>query len=106
MKKKIVYGLLIGGLAALAAVSLWGTGVLDRWEYLTWAIRVAHFASHETPSSQVKVVLIDQGSLDWGKKENGWPWPWPREVYGPILDFCSRSGAKAVAFDMLTPSLP
>ena len=101
MKKKIAYGLLIGGLAALAAVSLWGPGVLDRWEYLTWAIRVAHFASHETPSSQVKVVLIDQASLDWGKKENGWPWPWPREVYGPILDFCSRSGAKAVAFDML-----
>ena len=101
MKKKIAYGLLIGCLAALTVVPLWRIGVLDRWEYLTWAIRVAHVAPHETPSSRVKVVLIDQASLDWGKKENGWPWPWPREVYGPMLDFCARSGAKAVAFDML-----
>ncbi|MCG2658712.1 MAG: adenylate/guanylate cyclase domain-containing protein, partial [Kiritimatiellae bacterium] len=27
--------------------------------------------------------------------------PWPREVYRPILEFCRRQGAKAVAFDML-----
>ncbi len=29
------------------------------------------------------------------------PWPWPREVYGPIIDFCRRGGARAVAFDVL-----
>jgi adenylate cyclase len=45
--------------------------------------------------------LLDQASLDWGKNENGWAWPWPRTVYGAVLDFCKRGGAKAVAFDVL-----
>jgi adenylate cyclase len=28
-------------------------------------------------------------------------WPWPREVYNAIIHFCQRSGAKALAFDVL-----
>jgi adenylate cyclase len=28
-------------------------------------------------------------------------WPWPRSLYQPILDYCRRQGAKAVAFDLL-----
>lgn len=39
-------------------------------------------------------------SLDWGKKQ-GLSWPWPREVYAPIIDFCTRHGARAVIFDVI-----
>jgi adenylate cyclase len=53
------------------------------------------------------VILLDQASLDWGKAANGWSWPWPREVYGPLIDFCRRGGARAIMFDVLysEPSL-
>jgi adenylate cyclase len=101
MLKKLFYGIAVGLGGAVVSLGLWLAGAMDRFEYPTWALRVGFFAPRDTPASQVKVILIDQGSLDWGKNENGWPWPWPREVYGPILDFCRRSGAKAVAFDML-----
>jgi len=99
--KKILYGILVGAGAAAAALALWAGGALNGAENLTWNMRVRFFARREKPSDKVKVVLIDQASLDWGKNENAWPWPWPRVVYGPILDFCKRSGARAVLFDML-----
>jgi adenylate cyclase len=101
MLKKILQGLLIGAGAAAVALALWYGRVLERWEYVTWNMRVSYFAPKEKPSDQVKVILIDQSSLDWGKKESAWPWPWPRVVYGPIIDFCRRAGARVVAFDML-----
>ena len=45
--------------------------------------------------------MLDQNSLDWAKDENGLAWPWPREVYGTIIKFCKRNGARALAFDVL-----
>ncbi len=36
-----------------------------------------------------------------GSKEMGWSWPWPREIYAAVLDFCRRGGARVVAFDIL-----
>jgi len=62
---------------------------------------VRTFAPHTPPHPQIKVILLDQTSLDWGKNVNGWPWPWPRTVYSAVIDFCRRGGAKAVAFDVL-----
>jgi len=52
-------------------------------------------------TGKVRLVLLDQDSLDWGQRENGLSWPWPREVYGPIIDYLKRAGAKSVAFDVL-----
>jgi adenylate cyclase len=52
-------------------------------------------------TDNIRLILLDQNSLDWAKNENGWNWPWPREVYSAILNYCRRNGAKAVAFDVL-----
>ncbi len=101
MLKRLIQGGLIGLVAAGTFLALWHTGRLDGWEYVTWSWRVKAFASGTPPSPLVKVILLDQASLDWGKQENGWGWPWPRTVYTPLLDFCKRGGAKAVAFDVL-----
>jgi len=101
MNKRMLQSLGVGcGAVGLAAL-LWLGGALDRFEYSTWAWRVNTFAPRRTPASEVKVILLDQASLDWGSKEMGWSWPWPRETYAPLLDFCRRGGAKVVAFDIL-----
>ncbi|HOW66139.1 MAG TPA: adenylate/guanylate cyclase domain-containing protein [Candidatus Paceibacterota bacterium] len=99
--QRSIRGGLIGLLAAVGALALWLGGVLDGLEYTPWSWRVRTFAPGLPPHPQVKIVLLDQASLDWGKKENGWAWPWPRTVYSAVLDFCRRGGAKAVAFDVL-----
>jgi adenylate cyclase len=98
---KFIQGLLIGLLFALPALYLFHAKKLDLLEYKTWDLRVKQFAAARPSSDQIRLILLDQYSLDWGSKTMSLPWPWPREVYKPILDFCARGGAKVVAFDLL-----
>ncbi len=99
--KKFVHGLIIGISGAVIALSLWGFGGLNIWESKTWDFRASTLAKPGKATDNIRLILLDQNSLDWAKHENGWNWPWPREVYSAILDYCHRNGAKAVAFDVL-----
>lgn len=101
MLKKIIQGLAVGLAAALAALLLWSGGALTRFEAKTWDWRVTRLAKPGAATDNIRLIFIDQYSLDWAKKEMGLKWPWPREVYKPILDFCRRQGARAVIFDMV-----
>lgn len=91
----------IGVLAGALALAGWRFGLFDRWEAAAWTWRVRCFARPGPETGRIKLILLDQASLDWGKNELGLSWPWPREVYGPLIDFCRRGGAKALAFDVL-----
>ena len=51
-------------------------------------------------SPEVVVVTVDQPDLDFFKNQ-GVTWPWPRQLYGPLIDYCRWAGAKAVIFDVL-----
>jgi len=101
MPNKVFHGLGIGVSAAVLALGLWSFGALDKFEAKTWDWRAAGLAKPGAFTGKIRLIFIDQQSLDWAKKENALSWPWPRELYKPILDFCRRQGAKAVAFDML-----
>ncbi|MDA8126454.1 MAG: adenylate/guanylate cyclase domain-containing protein [Deltaproteobacteria bacterium] len=100
MKKRLL-GLLAGLLGFAVALALWLPGGLDRWEGKSWDGRVNLLAKPGGATGTVRLILLDQNSLDWGKRENGLSWPWPREMYGIIVDYCRRQGAKAVFFDAL-----
>jgi adenylate cyclase len=99
--KKLLQGLLAGVLGFAIALALWFPGWLDRWEGKTWDWRVNLLAKPGRATGNIRLILLDQNSLDWGKTENGLSWPWPREMYSVILDFCRRQGAKSVVFDVL-----
>jgi adenylate cyclase len=101
MRTRGLQSLGVGFGAASIAVMLWLAGGLDRLEYSAWAWRVSFFAPLHVPAANIKVILLDQASLDWGSNTMNWSWPWPREVYGALLDFCHRGGAQIVAFDVL-----
>jgi adenylate cyclase len=99
--KKLLHGLLLGLGGALVALGLWFGGALQWLENSAWLARVRSLAKPSPATGQIKLILLDQPSLDWGKNTLGLSWPWPREIYGALLDFCKRGGAKAVAFDVL-----
>lgn len=101
INKKIAYGLLAGALAAVGVAALDQTGLVSRWDNPLADWRARLLAKPSPATEQVKLILLDQESLDWGSKEQGLSWPWPREVYGPLLDYLKRNGAKTVAFDVL-----
>ncbi len=107
MVKKGFIGLGLGLIASVVALLLWHQGLLVGFEQTAWQWRVAHFAKPTPATSQLRIIALDQQSLDWGRRENGLSWPWPRQAYATVLAFCKRAGVRAVAFDVLfsEPSL-
>ena len=101
VSNKLTRGLLAGSAGVLLALLLLASGLIDAWEAKSWDWRVAVMAKPGKATEDIRLILLDQKSLDWGKEVNGLTWPWPREIYGVILNYCQRSGAKAVAFDVL-----
>ncbi len=75
--------------------------MLTTFEAKTWDARARLFAHPDNATKDVVLILLDQPSFDWGRETNGWNWPWPREVYAAIVDFCQRAGVKALGFDVL-----
>ncbi len=89
------------GLAAAALFSvLSSAGLIDTLEYRTYDGRMA-IARHAPKGSGANVAMlyVDEPSLAT-MKEMGISWPWPRELYASVLDFCRRGGARAVLFDL------
>ena len=99
--KKLLQGLAAGGIGFALALALWVPGWLDTWEGKSWDWRVNLLAKPGPATDKIRLILLDQNSLDWGKKENSLGWPWPREIYNLVLDFSRRQGAKALFFDVL-----
>ena len=99
--KKWQSALIIGLTAILLAQFLQSEKLLDEWEYTAWSWREKLFAQPSEYTKDIKIVLLDQASLDWGASVNHLSWPWPREVYAPLLQFMQRAGAKVVTFDVL-----
>ena len=100
--QRLIQALGIGMLAAICTLALarFSPAVMQRGEALTWDVRSAWFAKPGSGTDKIRLIFLDQYSLDWGTKQ-GWSWPWPRQVYGAILNFCARAHTKAVAFDVI-----
>jgi adenylate cyclase len=99
--KRLLQGALVGLGGAAIALALWLAGALDSFEAKTWDLRARLLARPGSATSQVVTILLDQESLNWGQESNGLTWPWPRETYKAVTDFCVRGGAKAIVFDVL-----
>jgi len=67
-KAKLLQGLLAGMVGALTAFVLFFPGWLDHWEAKTWDWRVNMLARPSLQTPKIRLILLDQNSLDWGKK--------------------------------------
>jgi len=96
-KAQVAAGL--GVLASLAVFALAGLGVLEpyRLKTLDQFFRLLPLAP---PHPEVVLITIDQPDIEH-LAARGLSWPWPRQVYAPLVDFCRRGGARAVIFDIL-----
>ncbi len=99
-KHKLSIALLIGVMTALLSWGVSLTGVLDVPEGLTWDQRQRMFAEPAGRDVPIRVILLDEQSLVWAREGYQVKWPWPYELYTPIIQFCRDSGAKAIAFDV------
>ncbi|MBI4795469.1 MAG: adenylate/guanylate cyclase domain-containing protein [Deltaproteobacteria bacterium] len=98
-RTKIKAGAVLILAALLLVLGLDFSGVLTPYRLKTLDLLFRQ-APLPKASPQVVVVTVDQPDLDFFKAQ-GVTWPWPRQIYAPLIDFCRRSGAQAVIFDIL-----
>jgi adenylate cyclase len=99
--KKALRGLAVG-LAVFALTFLLGLlNVFRPLEWKSWDARVQLLADPSRADADIVLLAVDQSSLDVYEKEQGLGWPWPRQIYAPVLDFLKAGGAKAVFFDLM-----
>jgi adenylate cyclase len=99
--RKFLRGTALGIGSALIALLIWAVGWLEIWEAKTWDWRVLFLARPGKTTEDIRLILLDQKSLDWAAEEWGLPWPWPREVYAHLVNYCRRNKVKVLAFDVL-----
>jgi adenylate cyclase len=99
-KGKILVGAIIGLLAWGLLLSLYYGKLLESYELKTYDQLCRLNAKHSSPPAEIVLVVVDQGSLQAAQRQ-GINWPWPRQMYSPIVQFMASSGARAVAFDIL-----
>ncbi|WP_319543100.1 adenylate/guanylate cyclase domain-containing protein [uncultured Pseudodesulfovibrio sp.] len=99
--KKILAGIAIGFIGTLLAVGALTTGLLDTLENVTFDLRARVLAKSGAATDQIAVILLDQKSLDWAQESFGLGWPWPRQAYAPLVDFCREAGVASLAFDVV-----
>ncbi len=99
-KGKILVGAIIGGLAWVLILGLYRANLLESYELKTYDQLCRLKASCSPAPEEIVLVVVDQGSLKAAQGQ-GINWPWPRQMYAPILEFCALSGARAVAFDVV-----
>jgi len=99
-------GVLFGLAAGVATVGAAYHPLVEAWENLTLDRRMRWFAAPERADSQIVAIVIDERSLQRiaAPRELGGlelSWPWPRDIYAPVVDYVIEAGARAIAFDMM-----
>jgi adenylate cyclase len=99
-KGKILVGAIIGALAWASILVLYYANLLESYEVKTYD-HLCRLKAARTPApEEIVLVIVDQGSLK-AAQEQGINWPWPRQMYAPIVEFCALAGARALAFDVV-----
>lgn len=97
-KKSILIACLISFITVLLIVSLEQSELFKTYELKSMDL----FQRFRSPieNAQVLMVEIDQQSLT-AMSEKGIQWPWPRQIYAPLIEFCAKAGARGIIFDII-----
>lgn len=98
--KYISLALLVAASVAASYAALKGD-LLSQIESRTWDVRARLIAPASSPDPRIKLITIDQASLDHYAKEEGFTWPWPRSLYVPVIKFLEEAGASGIGFDLI-----
>ena len=99
-------GAIIGVAAGVVAVAALRLPLTETYENRTFDLRARLFADPGRADRNIVAVVVDQKSLDAlatseaeGGLEQGWPWP--RDYHAALVEYLTRSGARAVVFDFV-----
>jgi len=101
MQKKVIRGILVGLVAFCVSFLVYSLKLSRELEWKSWDLRLRLFATPSQASKEIVLFLIDQYSLDLYEKQQGLPWPWPRQMYSAVIKYLQAGGAKVIFFDLI-----
>lgn len=102
LSKKIICFVVVSTLAIMLAITANNRQFLHSIENKSWDFRLKLTAEGKAKADpNIKIIIVDQASLDHYAENEGITWPWPRTFYVPVLRYLKAAGAKGAAFDLL-----
>ena len=98
MLRKLAAGVLIGLSSAAIILLLSSAGALEKAELAAYDWRIRAAARPETISKDIVLVDINETSIRDLAPFVG-RWPWPRVVFGWLVDYLNRAPARVIAID-------
>jgi adenylate cyclase len=92
-----------GALVTLLVTLLCAAGLFEDLEEKAYDIRLRVTAAPERAHPDIVMVMIGQASLDFFARvsPDSGTWPWTRDYYIPVVEYCRKGGARAVLFDLI-----
>ena len=82
MKNKLIIAAVIAVLISALSILLYQSSLFERAEEIVYDTKVKMFRSAAVPPKNIKVVLVDDASINAMEQTAG-RWPWPRAMYLP-----------------------
>jgi len=101
MKNRIIRGLIVGIAVFIITLILYYLNLFCVLEWKSWDLRLHLFSHPSQASDDIVLFLIDQESLDVYERGQGVSWPWPREMYSYIIQYCMKGKVKALLIDFI-----
>jgi adenylate cyclase len=101
-RQRLVRGLVVGGVAALALLALRGTQPVERAEAALYDARSRLATRLVAPAASIAIIAIDDNSLEVQAEALG-RWPWPRDAHAALVEYLMAAGARLVVFDVTFP---
>lgn len=97
-RSSVVISVLISLVVTIILWILYQFGPLDTLELKS----LDRFQKYNAPIEDPGVVMVrvDQTSLT-AFSEKGIHWPWPRQVYAPLIEVCAQGEARGIVFDII-----
>jgi adenylate cyclase len=97
-KKSILIAWVISLATVLLVASLNQSDFFETYEVKSMDL----FQRLQSPIENPEVLMLEINQQDLtALSEKGIQWPWPRQIYAPVVEVCSKAGAKGIIFDIL-----
>ncbi|NDC38249.1 MAG: CHASE2 domain-containing protein [Proteobacteria bacterium] len=88
--------------AALLSFTATWFSLFTEFENTTWDTRLGYLAPRTKADPRIRIIMIDQSSIDHFAREEKIFWPWPRALYAPVLKFLETCLPSSMAKDATT----
>ena len=100
MSHKTVISIVVALSILILTIQGYRTGFFEKPEYLLQDAQARLLRADKVADPKIKIILVDEASLKALDNVAG-RWPWPRAIWGDLLDYLSFGGARAVLFDII-----